>query len=46
MGLRIVCKAKDLMAYMKWIISKLGRDFRLIDINYIVSRKVVNLNVK
>ena len=44
MGLRIVCKAKDLMAYMKRITSKLGKDCKVIDINYILSRKVVNLN--
>ena len=42
MGLRISCKAKDLMAYMKWITSKLGRDFKLInitnDVSYIIGQ--------
>lgn len=49
MSLRIACKAMDLQAYMKWLLSKLGKDYKVkdlanIDINYIIGQKGGDVN--
>lgn len=44
MHLRIVCKARDLMTYMRFLISTYGKDCLVVNLNPIVQRKEVSVN--
>ncbi|WP_157857724.1 hypothetical protein [Gottschalkia purinilytica] len=45
MRLRIVCKAKYLSILLRKLINELGEDFKVIDLNSIISGKGVKVNV-
>lgn len=45
MSLRITCRAGDLSAYVKYLVSTNGKDCLVTDLNTIVSRKKVKKNV-
>ena len=44
MSLRITCKAGDLKAYMRFLISTYGKDCLVINLKPIVPRKEVSVN--
>lgn len=44
MSLRITCKARDLKAYMRFLISENGKDCLIVNLNPIVPREEVNEN--
>ncbi len=44
MSLRITCKAGDLKAYMRLLISTYGKDCLVINLKPIVTRKEVSVN--
>lgn len=44
MHLRIVCKARYLSAYMKYLLSTYGKDCLVVNLNPILQRKGVKLN--
>ena len=45
MSLRITCKARDLKAYMRFLISTNGKDCLIVDLNPIIQRREVHENV-
>lgn len=45
MHLRIVCKARYLSAYMKYLLRTYGKDCLVVNLNPIVQRKEVSVNV-